>query len=92
MMLAMCLATVAGLMTSSSAMALLLRPSATSAEISSSRGVSELGGVAAATAGAGPAGAAGGSSAVPIAASGVSAAPRAHSAATSSPRRRAGAR
>ena len=44
MMLATCLAAVAGLITSSAAMALLLRPAAMSAAISSSRGVSALGG------------------------------------------------
>ena len=46
MMLAMCLATVAGLMTSSAPMPLLLRPSATSLAICSSLGVSALGGEA----------------------------------------------
>ena len=43
MMLAMCLATVAGLMTSSSAMALFRRPAAMSVAISSSRTVSPPG-------------------------------------------------
>ena len=50
MMLAMCLATVAGLMTSSAPMPLLLRPSATSLAICSSLGVSALGGEAGAVA------------------------------------------
>ena len=44
MMLATCLATVAGLITSSAPMALLLSPLAMSAAISSSRGVSPPGG------------------------------------------------
>lgn len=100
MMLAMCLATVAGLMTSSAPMPLLLRPSATILAICSSLGVSGLDGeamaVAASTAAAdsaGVAGAAGGSSATAIAAEGDSSRPRAHSSATAaSPRRRAGAR
>jgi hypothetical protein len=102
MMLAMCLATVAGLITSSSPMDLLLRPSATSAAISSSRRVSVLGGIAAGTNGAGGAGvvavtgsacAAGGFSARPIAASGDISWPCAHSRATAElPRRRAGTR
>jgi hypothetical protein len=43
MMLATCLATVAGLITSSAPMALLLRPLAISVAISSSRGVSPPG-------------------------------------------------
>ncbi|MGH3269814.1 MAG: hypothetical protein ACRDN1_12270 [Trebonia sp.] len=55
----MCLATVAGLMTSSAPMPLLLRPSATSLAICSSLGVSALGGeggeAAAAAASAAPA-------------------------------------
>jgi len=100
MMLAMCLATVAGLMTSSAPMALLLWPSATSPAICSSLGVSPLGGAGAAAAAAadsagpdGPAGPSGGSSATAIAASAGSSRPRAHSPATAeSPRRRAGAR
>jgi hypothetical protein len=94
MMLAMCLATVAGLMTSSAAIALLLWPAATSVAISTSRGVSELGGTVTA---ASPAGfgavEAGGASAMSIAASADRARPRAHNRATTwSPRRRAGAR
>ena len=100
MMLAMCLATVAGLMTSSAPMPLLLRPSATSLAICSSLGVSALGGeamsVAASVAAADTAdaaGAAAGSRATVIAAAGDSSRPRAHSSATAaSPRRRAGAR
>ena len=103
MMLAMCLATVAGLMTSSAPMPLLLRPSATSLAICSSLGVSALGGEGAgamAIAGnAAPAdsaavtGAAVGSSATAIAAAGDSSRPRAHSSATAaSPSWRAGAR
>ena len=100
MMLAMCLATVAGLMTSSAPMPLLLRPSATSLAICSSLGVSALGGAAKAIAAiaapadsAAVAGAAGGSSARAIAAAGDSSRPRAHSSATAaSPSWRAGAR
>lgn len=102
MMLAMCLATVAGLMTSSAPMPLLLRPSATILAICSSLGVSGLGGEAGAAAVAasgaardsvGVADAVGGSSAAAIAAEGDSSRPRAHNSATAaSPRRRAGAR
>lgn len=95
MMLATCLATVAGLMTSSLAMSLLLRPSAISAAISRSRGVSELGGRAAVSLPAAlPAATAGdGFSASSMAASVDRARPRAHSRATPrSPSRRAAAR
>jgi hypothetical protein len=83
MMLAMCLATVAGLMTSSAAMALLVRPAATSVAISTSRGVSELGGTVtvASAAGCGAVDA-GGASAMWIAASADIARPRAHNRAT----------
>jgi hypothetical protein len=102
MMLAMCLATVAGLITSSSPMDLLLRPSATSAAISSSLGVSAPGGVTpdagsggagVVEAGAGSPRVAGGSSAKPIASSGDIARPCAHSLVTAEvPRWRAGTR
>jgi hypothetical protein len=95
MMLATCLATVAGLMTSSAAIALLVWPAATSLAISSSRFVSELGGTVTAASAAGFGAAdADGVSAMSIAASADKARPRAHSRATmwSPRRRRAGAR
>src|SRR5580693_8418817 len=101
-MLATCRAAVVGLMDSSAAIALLLRPLATSAAIWCSRRVSELGGAAATryastTARGRPSlssSVAGGRSrASATAASLLRASPRAHSRATAaSPRRRAGAR
>ena len=82
-MLATCRATVAGLITSCAAMALLLYPSATRAAISSSRGVTSLGaGVAAQGlpgAARGLRARAGCSMARSMAASGDIASPRAHS-------------
>jgi hypothetical protein len=105
-MLATCLAAVVGLMESSPAMALLLRPSATSEAIWCSRGVSELGGadatwypplpsttVSAGPSPGGPSVSTGKSNASAMAASLLMASPWAHSRATVvSPRRRAGAR
>src|SRR6185437_6395364 len=93
MMLATCLATVAGLMTSSPAMALLLRPCAISAAISRSRRVSELGGVVALALGATSGALPGDWRAREIAPSADRARPRDHSRSTTwFPRRRAGAR